>query len=96
MEGMPDPSPEVVERLVAEHRRFLAFLIPRTASPAEAEDLLQEAYVRSLERGAQLRDDEKLVATCGTCTEHGCLDCRCGQPKSGGSCKTLHSHPSSS
>lgn len=195
---MPSETPEVVERLVAEHRRFLAFLIPRTASAAEAEDILQEAYVRSLERGEQLRDDEKLVAwfyrllrnalvdrarsraaegrameahawelpeaelppeleahlcecvkgllptlspdhadiltrvdlggatpaeaalglgitanaasvrlhrarkalherlvaTCGTCTEHGCLDCRCGNPKIGDGCKTSHPHPS--
>ncbi|HJW32283.1 MAG TPA: RNA polymerase sigma factor [Holophagaceae bacterium] len=197
---MSNETPDVVERLVAEHRRFLAFLIPRTASAAEAEDILQEAYVRSLERGEQLRDDEKLVAwfyrllrnalvdrarsraaegraleahawelpeaelppeleahlcqcvkgllptlspdhaeilakvdlggatpaeaaqalgitanaasvrlhrarkalherlvaTCGTCTEHGCLDCRCGKPSTGGGCKTSHPHPSSS
>ncbi len=200
MGGMTDLAPEVVARLVAEHRRFLAFLIPRTGSEAEAEDMLQEAYVRSLQRGEQLRDDEKLVAwfyrllrnalvdrarsraaearaleahawewpeaeappeleahlcqcvnallptlspdyagilarvdlggatpaqvavelgltpnatsvrlhrarkalharlveTCGTCTEHGCLDCRCGKPKSGGGCKTSPPHPSSS
>lgn len=194
---MTDPSSQVVTQLVAEHRRFLAFLVPRVGSEAEAEDLLQEAYVRSLERGGQLRDGEKLVPwfyrllrnalvdrarsraaearaleahgwelpeaeappeletrlcacvqgllptlppdqadilsrvdlggatpaqaaqdlaitanaasvrlhrarkalharlvqTCGTCTEHGCLDCRCGKPKGGG-CKTSHARPS--
>jgi RNA polymerase sigma factor (sigma-70 family) len=197
---MSETTPEITARLVAEHRRFLAFLIPRTANEAEAEDILQEAYVRSLERGEQIREDEKLVAwfyrllrnalvdrarsraaearaleahalelpegeappeleahlcecvkdllptlpadqaellqrvdlggatpaqvaaelgitanaasvrlhrarkalharlvqTCGTCTEHGCLDCRCGKPKSGGGCKTHPPHPSSS
>ena len=59
---MADPTPEVVEQLVGEHRRFLAFLRPRVGSAAEAEDLLQEAYVRSLERGDQLREGEKATA----------------------------------
>jgi len=26
---------------------------------------------------------EKLVRSCRTCAEHGCLDCSCGRPKTG-------------
>jgi len=56
------PKPEVVERLVANHRRFLAFLEKRTGDRAVAEDLLQEAFVRGIDRLGALRDDEAAVA----------------------------------
>lgn len=56
------PSPEVVETLVANHRRFLAFLERRTGDRALAEDLLQEAFVRGLDRLETLRSDESVVA----------------------------------
>lgn len=55
-------SPEVVETLVANHRRFLAFLERRTGDRALAEDLLQEAFVRGLDRVGTLRSDESAVA----------------------------------
>jgi RNA polymerase sigma-70 factor (ECF subfamily) len=56
------PKPEVVEKLVANHRRFLAFLERRTGDRALAEDLLQEAFVRGIDRAGDLRDDESAVA----------------------------------
>lgn len=56
------PRPEVLEALVENHARFLAFLQRRVASREEAEDILQSAFVRSLERGATLRSDESAVA----------------------------------
>ena len=56
------PSPEVVEALVANHRHFLAFLERRVGSRADAEDILQDAFVRGLEKGGQLRDGESAVA----------------------------------
>jgi RNA polymerase sigma-70 factor, ECF subfamily len=55
-------SPEVVERLVKSHRQFLAFLEKRVESRAVAEDILQSAFVRGLERGGELRDEESAVA----------------------------------
>lgn len=61
----PDTLPaegEVVQRLVEGHRDFLAFLQARVASPAVAEELLQQAYVRSLEKAEDLRDEESAVA----------------------------------
>jgi RNA polymerase sigma-70 factor (ECF subfamily) len=43
-------APDVVRRLVAGHRDFLRFLERRVESRALAEDILQEAFVRGLER----------------------------------------------
>jgi RNA polymerase sigma-70 factor (ECF subfamily) len=62
MSGEPAPSREALDTLVASHRRFLAFLERRTGDRALAEDLLQEAFVRGLDRIGQLRDDESAVA----------------------------------
>jgi RNA polymerase sigma factor (sigma-70 family) len=55
------PSAEVVAQLVARHRDFLAFLEPRVASRAVAEEILQAAYVRTLEKGSTIRDDTSAV-----------------------------------
>lgn len=56
------PPPEVVQALVQNHRRFLAFLEPRVSSRAVAEELLQSAFVRTLEKGGALADGEGAVA----------------------------------
>lgn len=51
------------ERTLLEHRgRFLAFLERRTRSRELAEDLLQAAYVRALERGTPAVGEEGVVA----------------------------------
>ena len=55
-------TPEVLTTLVANHRRFLAFLERRVGSRAVAEDLLQDAYVRGLATAPQLRDQDSAVA----------------------------------
>lgn len=55
-------APEVVRVLVDNHARFLAFLERRVASRDIAEEILGEAFVRSLQRGGSLRDDESAVA----------------------------------
>ncbi|WP_141332808.1 RNA polymerase sigma factor [Myxococcus sp. AB025B] len=52
----------VLETLVAQRRRFLAFLAPRVGSPEEAEEVLQLALVKGLEKGEALRDEESAVA----------------------------------
>ena len=54
-------SPEAIAQLVASHRTFLAFLERRVESREAAEDILQAAFTRGLERGAGV-DDEKVVA----------------------------------
>jgi RNA polymerase sigma-70 factor (ECF subfamily) len=64
----PDPGaeaellPGVVEALVHNHRRFLSFLERRVGSRALAEELLQAAYVRTLEKGGELQEGEGAVA----------------------------------
>ena len=57
----PSLSPDAIARLVEAHREFLAFLERRVESRAVAEDILQAAFARGLERGAGVQD-EKVVA----------------------------------
>ena len=54
-------SPEAIAQLVNGHREFLAFLERRVESRAVAEDILQAAFTRGLERGGDVQD-EKVVA----------------------------------
>jgi len=58
----PRPTPEVVAALVANHREFLAFLERRVGSRALAEDILQEAFARGLDRLDSIRDGDSAVA----------------------------------
>lgn len=56
------PSAAIVEKLVDNHREFLDFLERRVGSRAEAEDILQEAFVKGVERAGSIRDEESAVA----------------------------------
>jgi len=56
------PSPEVIAALVGNHREFLAFLQKRVGDRAVAEDILQEAFVRSLPKLEVLQQEESAVA----------------------------------
>jgi len=56
------PAPAVVAAWVENHRRFLAFLERRVESRAAAEEILQEAFLRGLERAGEIHDDERAVA----------------------------------
>lgn len=63
LEPMKAPlAPEAVAQLVANHREFLIFLERRVGGRAEAEDILQEAFVRGVERLNALRDGESATA----------------------------------
>jgi RNA polymerase sigma factor (sigma-70 family) len=55
-EGLP------LDVLVAGHRNFLGFLERHTGDRALAEDILQSAFVRGLERADQVRDTESVTA----------------------------------
>lgn len=50
-----------VSVLVANHARFLAFLKPRVGSAEAAEEILQAAFVKGLEKQATIRDGESAV-----------------------------------
>lgn len=55
-------SDDVIARLVGNHREFLAFLQSRLRDRKEAEDVLQGAFVKAIEKVDTLRDEESAVA----------------------------------
>jgi RNA polymerase sigma factor (sigma-70 family) len=55
-------SPAVLRVLVENHRDFLRFLEKRVGSRAVAEDILQDAFARGLDRLDSLRTEESAVA----------------------------------
>jgi len=55
-------TPGVISALVGNHREFLAFLERRIGDRALAEDILQEAFVRGLDKLDSLEKDESAVA----------------------------------
>jgi RNA polymerase sigma-70 factor (ECF subfamily) len=55
-EHSEQPSPSVVDQLVASHREFLRYVERRVGNRAIAEEIVQEALVRSLDRGDEIRD----------------------------------------
>lgn len=50
-----------IDRLVQAKAQFLGFLERRLGRRADAEDLLQTAYLRLLEQGDTVRDEDRLV-----------------------------------
>ena len=50
------PAKQVAAALVANHREFLAFIQRRVGSAALAEDILQDAFVRNMEKFDTVRD----------------------------------------
>lgn len=56
------PTPAVIGVLVENHRQFLAFLERRVGDRATAEDILQDAFVRGMNKLETLRSDESAVA----------------------------------
>jgi RNA polymerase sigma-70 factor (ECF subfamily) len=66
MNGEPQDAIEVagedvLPALVGNHRQFLGFLERRVGSKAVAEEILQSAFVKTLEKGGALRDGEGAV-----------------------------------
>ena len=55
-------NPERTLQLVDNHRQFLAFLERRLGDRALAEDILQDAFVKSLEKPVEVRDETSSVA----------------------------------
>lgn len=55
-------SRDVTTTLVENHRRFLAFVERRVGSRQDAEEIVQSAFVRGLERGDQIEDQGRAVA----------------------------------
>ena len=57
-------DPEVARVLVENHREFLRFLERRVGRRDLAEDILQDAFARGLDKLATLRDGEAAVPVC--------------------------------
>jgi RNA polymerase sigma factor (sigma-70 family) len=56
-EGPTEPLTQpVIDQLVANHREFLAFVERRIGNRALAEEIVQDAFVRSLDRGDEIRE----------------------------------------
>jgi len=55
-------SPEALARLVEARRDFLSFVQKRAGSREAAEDILQAAFVKGIEKGDSVRDEESVVA----------------------------------
>jgi RNA polymerase sigma-70 factor (ECF subfamily) len=55
-------SDTALQRLVADHRRFLGFLSKRAGSTDVAEEILQAAFAWAVEKRDTVRDDESAVA----------------------------------
>ena len=53
---------ELVERVTAQRDKFLRFLSSRVEDAATAEDILQAAYLKAIERGSEIRAEESMVA----------------------------------
>ncbi|WP_164008247.1 RNA polymerase sigma factor [Pyxidicoccus trucidator] len=60
-QDMEAAGEDVVGALVGNHRQFLSFLERRVGSRAVAEEILQSAFVKTLEKGGALRDGEGAV-----------------------------------
>src|SRR6186713_638993 len=55
-EALSSAKPEVLEQLVENHREFLAYVERRVGDRATAEEILQDAFIRSLDRSDEIRE----------------------------------------
>ncbi len=55
-------SQQALDRLIKNRRQFVTFLRQRVGSDEVAADILQAAFVKGIEKGATLRDEETVVA----------------------------------
>ena len=55
-------SQQALDRLLESRRQFLSFIQSRVESAEVAEDILQAAFVKGIEKGGSLRHEETVVA----------------------------------
>ena len=55
-------SRQALDQLLESRRQFLSFIQSRVESAEVAEDILQAAFVKGIEKGGALRDEETVVA----------------------------------
>ena len=59
---LPQSQADFLNGLIRHRDRFLRFLASRVKNVATAEDVLQSAYVKALEHGSEIRENESAVA----------------------------------
>ncbi len=69
-----DLAPEALRALLANKQRLLAFLTRRVGSAELAEELLQDAFLKGVEKGHSLRDDESALAWCYRLLRNAVID----------------------
>jgi RNA polymerase sigma-70 factor (ECF subfamily) len=62
MEAARHQTSTVIATLVDNHRRFLSFLTRRVGDPSDAEEILQSAFVKGVEKSDSIREGENVVA----------------------------------
>jgi RNA polymerase sigma factor (sigma-70 family) len=67
-------SEQLAEHLLQHREAFLAFVRQRVADPDLAADILQDSLLKALKNGAQIRDDENLVAWFYRILRHTLID----------------------
>lgn len=60
-EALKPMSPEIEAALLENHNRFLAFLEKKVGDRGKAEEILQGAFMRALERGVPAADEQGAV-----------------------------------
>lgn len=53
---------KAIDDLILQRSRFLQFLKGRVENPSTAEDILQSAYIRAMEKSSTLQSDDSAVA----------------------------------
>ena len=67
-------SEQLAEHLLQHREAFLAFVRQRVVDPELAADILQDSLLKALKNGAQIRDDENLVAWFYRILRHALID----------------------
>ncbi|HZC23442.1 MAG TPA: sigma-70 family RNA polymerase sigma factor [Candidatus Binatia bacterium] len=67
MNGEPEQQTEsaraeLIQQVTAQREKFLGFVASRVEDRTTAEDILQSAYLKAVERGSDIRDGESTVA----------------------------------
>jgi len=67
-------APEALRTLVTNRQRLLAFLQPRVGSAELAAEILQDAFVKGVEKGHTVREDESALAWCYRLLRNAVID----------------------
>jgi RNA polymerase sigma factor (sigma-70 family) len=51
----------IEKRLLESRERFLGYVRARVSDPALAEDILQDSFLKALQKAPELRDEDRLV-----------------------------------